>query len=802
MGRTSDMNLRIRRALVLGFTALAINSLCATPLTRWGDIAVYLAAVSFGPLGAVLAVGAGVVPQTLYTGNHLEGARILMLALSIAYAARYRRLLPSFIVTAIFWSIALLPLWIFSGSLSLRFFQTDLHLLILRALFDVGLVLIVEVILLNKTISCAVHGAPRTATLQSILVYTFSVTSSFVTLGALGLYLYLQQTAPHHGEGIELVGLMAIALLLLIGIPTLSAERITTFIVKNFQEICSASSLLSHATQTTFSGMASAHWRRFSQKTVLQNQNSDAHQEFIATESGTGMIAFDPDGLILSASPNLPTLLQIEDTTFAGKHVNEIGLPPPFSEQLHALITQTLSRGAQAAEITLNTLPKSLRFFEIATSIVHAPEKRSGRTPTWNSFKDNQQIVLNLRETTEKRVLETHLLKAQKLGSLGSMVHSITQEFQSTLTTIQKEATEATQTNVLSPSTSAHLQKIIEKTQALAPLITQILDYARQGNSVFHNCAISQIVRERLDLLRAIAGDRCSLTLECQEDNLFASCDPGLLIQAISNLIINAAESYGENGGGLITIAIDAENIDEIVSSLHIGARPGNFIRITIRDSGCGMTREALAKAFEPLFTTKSHQGHSGLGLSIVHSIAHAHHGFLTAESHPAKGTTICLYIPLASRAASQESVWPQLHQSMLAPIPNIPHVLVIEDEETVRELVGAMLETIGYRVTTFPTADIALEWVHSAGEPYDLVLTDFTMPGKDGLELVNLISARASSVPTIIMTGHGALEVPAKTTILRKPFDITQLENALQKALADSSSFVSGEQGTQERRT
>ena len=223
-----------------------------------------------------------------------------------------------------------------------------------------------------------------------------------------------------------------------------------------------------------------------------------------------------------------------------------------------------------------------------------------------------------------------------------------------------------------------------------------------------------------------------------------------------------------------------------MAASLYIGARPGNFARLRVRDFGRGMNRELLAKAFDPLFTTKSMQGNTGLGLSIVYAIVRAHDGFLTAESHPNKGTTISIYLPIQSdveQVIEAESKAASGSQDSATLFGNNERILVVEDEPTVRELVASMLAGLGYEVSTCENGHEALKI--SARQEFDLLLVDMIMPKMRGIDLINQIRSKHAEAKALLMTGYGpGVEPKIRTAIIHKPFDVDTLAKAVRKAL------------------
>lgn len=314
-----------------------------------------------------------------------------------------------------------------------------------------------------------------------------------------------------------------------------------------------------------------------------------------------------------------------------------------------------------------------------------------------------------------------------------------------------------------------------------------LLDFTAGGPSHMKVENIVDVLATRLELLKKIAGENYEISFKNAQPSYGVECDTNLMMQVITNLIMNSRDSY-QGKPGAIEIVLDTEEMEEGVSDLHVGARPGHFARLRVKDRGCGMTPETLSKAFDPLFTTKSGSGHAGLGLSMVHAIVRAHDGFLTVESYPEKGTTVSLYFPLREVPSKEKA---KIHTSNEEhPLPQASNnghrekILVVEDEKGVRELVASMLNLLGYEVTSCCNGQEAL--AECEQNRFDLVLVDMIMPRMHGLDLVSKLRTADKEVKTLVMTGYGVTpETKGEHCgVIPKPFDINTLAHAVRDAL------------------
>ena len=311
------------------------------------------------------------------------------------------------------------------------------------------------------------------------------------------------------------------------------------------------------------------------------------------------------------------------------------------------------------------------------------------------------------------------------------------------------------------------------------------MDFAEGEPTLFRNTDLRELMKNRQALIREMLGDHYEVTVGGAAQSVGINCDQNLILQAVTNLVLNARDSYqGKNGE--IEISIDTETIPEQVSAVHVGARPGTFARLRVKDRGMGMTPDVLAHAFDPLFTTKRSAGRSGLGLSTVFAIVRAHDGFLTVESTPEKGTSVSIYLPLVAVTTPSEAVRAEIEANRAAVQLETGkgRILVVEDESTVRELVSQMLGLLGYEVQSCASGDEAIEEFKTRS--FDLVLVDMVMPRMDGPSLIQKLREINSKTNALIMTGYGESLHNGKMRepLLSKPFDLETLAKTVKKAI------------------
>jgi CheY-like chemotaxis protein len=286
-----------------------------------------------------------------------------------------------------------------------------------------------------------------------------------------------------------------------------------------------------------------------------------------------------------------------------------------------------------------------------------------------------------------------------------------------------------------------------------------------------------------MKLLKASLPDAVEIrsSIKVERDTIIA--DPTQIFQVVMNLCTNAAQAMSE-GGGCIEVALSNVTLDAAFSDLHPEIEPGPHLYLLVADTGRGMTVGTLDRIFDPYFTTKDKGKGTGLGLSVVHGIVMKIQGCILAESEPEKGSIFHVYFPLA----------PPNTQSGQTPAAGVPrgneHILIVDDEKALCEMMAEMLQKQGYRVQHRSDSREALALFRSVPGDFDIVITDMDMPNISGLRLRNEIAAIDPEVPVLVCTGYGDLlgeETAASfgfERLLRKPVPFRELALAVRETL------------------
>ena len=376
----------------------------------------------------------------------------------------------------------------------------------------------------------------------------------------------------------------------------------------------------------------------------------------------------------------------------------------------------------------------------------------------------------------EKIAFERNLLETQKLESLGVLAGGIAHDFNNLLTAILGNASLMRHTAPRNEADQTHLEQIENAARRAADLCAQMLAYAGKGKLSSGRIDLGKLVRETTSLLEISIGKNCELVLNLAEDLPSVLGDATQLRQIVMNLVINGSDAIGEKAGGKITVTTFIRQADVALlhSALHHPKlEAGPYVGLEVRDNGCGMAGETIARIFEPFYTTKF--SGRGLGLSAVLGIVQTHRGALFVESQPAQGSIFRLLLPAASGLPIENAkpAAPSSPQSLRGTI------LIADDEESVRLMVGKMIHRQGGSALLAENGQRALEIFRQQRDKIDLILLDLTMPGLSSEEILLQLQQMQATQKIVIMSGYGEEETMKRCAelgvvgFISKPFEL-----------------------------
>ena len=379
-------------------------------------------------------------------------------------------------------------------------------------------------------------------------------------------------------------------------------------------------------------------------------------------------------------------------------------------------------------------------------------------------------------DVTERRRLEEELRQAQKMESVGRLAGGVAHDFNNLLTTILGVSEMLLSGLAPGDPLAEDLASIRDAGRRAAALTRQLLAFSRKQRIEVRPLQLDEIVRAFAPMLSRLIGEDVKVRLDLAVGLPSVLADPAQVEQILMNLAVNGRDAMP--GGGTLTIALAPERVATAVAG---GPAAGAYVRLSVADTGAGMSGETAARAFEPFFTTKPRGKGTGLGLATVYGIVKQHGGFVAVETAPGKGARFEVLLPVAPAGAADAAA-PEA-----APAPARGRgevVLVVDDEPLVRRALARALGSRGYTVLEADGGEEALALLDARGR-VDLLLSDVVMPGMRGPELVRAFRLRCPGRPALLMSGYPGTDDPGGVAVdLEKPLAPDALARAVRAAL------------------
>jgi PAS domain S-box-containing protein len=358
-----------------------------------------------------------------------------------------------------------------------------------------------------------------------------------------------------------------------------------------------------------------------------------------------------------------------------------------------------------------------------------------------------KSILIINTDVTERKQLENQFLRAQRLESLGVLVSGIAHDLNNALTPILIGAN-ILRGETLSPGSESVLDTMESSAKRGAEMVRQVLAFARGGESGRMILRVDRLVKETGKIITDTFPKNIECSISVDADCNPVSATPTQLHQVLMNLCVNARDAMPD--GGKLTLATKNVRLDTAEAAKIPGAKPGNYLCVSVADTGSGIPAEQLEKIFQPFFTTKTADKGTGLGLSTSLSIAKNHGGFMTVESEVGCGTEFKLFLPAVIGEAEGEAE----PQKQSLPAGNGECILVIDDEESMLALVRTTLENYHYRVIAAASGPEAVVRLAERSSEVNLVITDIEMPFMDGFATIKALRKIRPSLKIIVATG------------------------------------------------
>lgn len=419
--------------------------------------------------------------------------------------------------------------------------------------------------------------------------------------------------------------------------------------------------------------------------------------------------------------------------------------------------------------------------------------RKDGKEIRLDSFSQEIQweghtaIQVSLVDISERAVLEQQLRQAQKMEAVGQLAGGIAHDINNMLQIIRGYSELAFSNAPADSSIRSSLDKVLRATEGASSMTRQLLAFSRQEVIMPRPLDINKLIADLMKMLHRIIGEDIDLKINAGELLNPVLADSGMIEQVLVNLCVNARDAMPE--GGQLTINTENFPADHDFCKLHGWANPGNYVLISVTDSGHGMSAEVMEHIFEPFYTTKGAGKGTGLGLSMVYGIVNQHRGMVDVYSEVGIGTTFKVYLPVGE-SLPEEMVSP----AVLEVSGGGETILLAEDEETVLFLAVELLETKGYRVLTAANGEDVVRLFAEHQDEVDLVMLDVVMPKMGGRAAFGKIRAMSPHVPILFSTGFSANHLDedfirdSEFKLINKPYSPSILYSTVRTMLDESN--------------
>ena len=390
-----------------------------------------------------------------------------------------------------------------------------------------------------------------------------------------------------------------------------------------------------------------------------------------------------------------------------------------------------------------------------------------------------------IRDFTERKLLEDRLRQTQRIEAVGQLAGGVAHDYNNVLTSTLMQLGLLLADPTLTEEMRHALRQLVADAERAAGLTRQLLMFSRRQVIQMKQRDLNEVLSNLLKMLRRLLGETISLEIQPDSGPLWVKADAGMIEQVVTNLCVNARDAMAPDGGRL-TIEVRLVRLDAAANQANAEARAGSFVCLSVADTGCGMDAATMQRIFEPFFTTKEVGKGTGLGLATVYGIMKQHDGWVEVSSEVGKGSVFRVYFPAMANPAVPES------ESAKAEIrKGSETILVVEDEQAVRDIVVRGMQLCGYCVLVAADGQEAMEiWGEHAAE-IDLLFTDIKMPGgMSGLDLYDRLKRLKPSLKVVLSSGYSeeimnlGMSVNPILVFLPKPFSVKELAATVRRCL------------------
>ena len=399
-------------------------------------------------------------------------------------------------------------------------------------------------------------------------------------------------------------------------------------------------------------------------------------------------------------------------------------------------------------------------------------------------LEGKQHVLFVSRDITDRKNLETEVIRSQKMEAIGRLAGGITHDFNNLLTAIDGYCELALLRIGKPDQVRANILKIKDVKNTASSLIRQLLAFSRRQTVKPRSLDMNTVVENMQSMLKQFIGESVELKIRLQRDigNVYA--DQGHVEQIIMNLVLNARDAMKK--GGTLSISTSRVHLDESAAEMHVDLVPGDYIKLEVSDTGVGMDEETMAHAFEPFFTTKESGKGTGLGLATVYGIVRNNGGRISLKSEIGRGTTFEVFLPVSREPAEAAARRPE----KVGARGGSEVILVVEDNRYVLDLLTEVLGSLGYTLLKAKSGEEAMDVCAAHSGDIDLVIADVVLPGMDGPAVVKILLKSYPGMKILYITGYPGEVVSlygisdTERHLLQKPFSAAALTEKVREVL------------------